>query len=139
MDESGVLAGVAGYNIEGTINWRDGNRTVTLVPMVVTANFFDLLGVPIAQGRGFTAVEAAAERNPRVVVVSHPFWRQRLGGDPGAVGRRHHRERRCCTVVGVLPRESARGTRTGLAPEIYLPLSASLMPDINGQHRRPPS
>ena len=50
--------------------------------MLATANFFDVLGVPVALGRGFTAVEAAAERDPRVVVVSDGFWRARLGADP---------------------------------------------------------
>jgi putative ABC transport system permease protein len=133
MHESGALAGVAGYNIEQTINWRDGDRTVTLVPMIVTANFFDLLGVPIARGRGFTAVEAAAERNPRVVVVSDTFWQQRLGGDPRAVGRTITVNGDPYTVLGVLPTNLRAVPGLGLAPEIYLPLSASLMPGIDNQ------
>jgi predicted permease len=134
MNESGVLAGVAGYDVERTINWRDGNRTVTLVPMIVTANFFDLLGVPVARGRGFTAVEAAVERNPRIAVVSDSFWRQRLGGDPAAVGRHITVNGDAYTVLGVLPANLRAVPGMGLAPEIYLPLSASLVPDIEGQY-----
>ena len=134
LQESGVLAGFAGYNIEGTINWRDGDRTVTLVPMIVTANFFDLLGVPVAQGRAFTAEEAAAERNPRVVVVSDTFWRQRLGAEPRAVGRAITVNGDAYTVVGVLRANLRAVPGLGLAPELYLPLSASLTPDLNGQY-----
>jgi predicted permease len=134
MDESGALAGFAGYDVERTINWRDGNRTVTLVPMIVTANFFDLLGVPVARGRGFTAVEAAVERDPRVAVVSNTFWQQRLGGDPGVVGRHITVNGDAYTVLGVLPANLRAVPGMGLAPEIYLPLSASLVPDIDGQY-----
>ncbi|MFI5078779.1 MAG: permease prefix domain 1-containing protein, partial [Vicinamibacteria bacterium] len=65
LDEAGVLEGLAGYHVEGSVNVRQGDRTDALVPMLVTANFFDVLGVPVALGRGFTAVEAASERDPR--------------------------------------------------------------------------
>ena len=133
LHESGALAGFAGYNIEQTINWRDGDRTVTLMPMVVTANFFDLLGVPIALGRGFTATEAAAERNPHVLVVSDSFWRQHLGADPAAIGRGIVVNGESYTVVGVLRANIRAVTGLGLAPELYLPLGPSLMPDLDNQ------
>jgi MacB-like periplasmic core domain len=103
------------------------------VPMIVTPNFFDLLGVPLAQGRGFTAVEAAAERNPRLVVVSDRFWRKHLDADPRAVGRAITLNGDAYTVVGVLRANLRAVTGLGLAPELYLPLSASLMPDLAGQ------
>jgi predicted permease len=134
LDESGALAGFAGYNIEHTINWRDGDRTATLMPMIVTANFFDLLGVPIALGRGFTAAEAAAERDPRVLVVSDRFWRQHLGADPSAVGRGIVVNGDAYTVIGVLRANIRAVTGLGLAPQLYLPLSQSLMPDLDNQH-----
>jgi putative ABC transport system permease protein len=133
MDESGALAGFAGYNIEQAINWRAGDRTVTLVPLVVTANFFDLLGVPIARGRAFTASEAAAEKNPRVVVVSDTFWRQRLGGDPSAIGRSITLNGDPFTVLGVLPANLRAMPGLGLAPEIYIPLSTAVMVDLNNR------
>ena len=55
LSESGALAGLTGFNVEASINWRDGDRSVSLSPLFVTANFFDVLGVPLAMGRGFTA------------------------------------------------------------------------------------
>ena len=68
LDESGALAGLTGFNIESSVNWRGPDQTISLMPMVVAANFFDVIGVPFALGRGFTAAEAQAERDPTMAV-----------------------------------------------------------------------
>ena len=144
LDEAGVLDGLAGYHVEGSVNIRQGERTDAVVPMLVTANFFDVLGVPVALGRGFTAVEAAAERDPRLVVVSDGFWRARLGADRGAVGRALIVNGEPYTILGVLPQGLRAMTGFGLAPEVYLPLSRALAarprPSARRGHaaRRPP-
>lgn len=51
-----------------------------------TANLFSLLDVQSIQGRGF-GPEDEKPGSPRVVVVSHAFWRDHLGADPNAIGR----------------------------------------------------
>ena len=53
-----------------------GGRVTPTGLLVVTANFFDLLGVRTQVGRTFSAAEAAPERDPRLVVVTAPFWRE---------------------------------------------------------------
>lgn len=131
LQESGVLAGLAGYQIEAEVNWRGPERSVSLIPLVVTANFFDVLGVPVAIGRGFTAAEAQAELQPNVVVISHGFWQKRLSGDPAIVGRVLVFNGRPYTVLGVLPSGLRAVPGLGTAPEVYLPLSRHLMPDID--------
>src|SRR6266404_1219497 len=45
----------------------------------ITANFLDVLGLQPALGRNFTAAEDQPG-GPRVVIVSHDFWRRNLGG-----------------------------------------------------------
>jgi len=52
----------------------------------ITANFFSLLGIQPIQGRGIQPDDEKPE-SPRVVVVSHAFWRDHLGADPNAIGR----------------------------------------------------
>ena len=79
--ETDALSGLAGYQIEVEVNWRAQDQSVSLIPLIVTANFFDVLGAPLAMGRGFTSAEADAERHPDVAVISHAFWQKRLGGD----------------------------------------------------------
>ena len=71
----------------------------------VTGNFFDVLGVRPALGRGFTW-EETWEGSDRVVVLSHGLWVSHFGADPDVIGRRiplggaaeSHE------IVGVMPR-----------------------------------
>lgn len=71
---------------------------------VATASheFFDLLGVAPALGRGFRADEdqPGAER---VVVVSDAFWRRRLGAVADVLGTTIRLQGKAYTVIGVAP------------------------------------
>jgi len=69
---------------------------------VVSANYFDVLGVTPARGRAFREGEDQTGTAP-VLVLSHDFWQNRLGGDPDIVGRTFEMNDRIHTVVGVLP------------------------------------
>jgi putative ABC transport system permease protein len=133
LHESGALAGLAGYQIEIEVNWTGPERAVSLMPLVVTPNFFDVIGVPIARGRGFTAAEAQPGQ-PDVAVISDTFWRSRLGSDPHAVGRTLIVNGRPHTVVGVLPPRLRAVPGLGLAPEVYLPLSRHVLPQLESRN-----
>jgi putative ABC transport system permease protein len=131
LNESDALAGIAGHQIEAEVNWQGPNQSVVLTPLLVTANYFDVLGVPIAMGRSFGAEEARAERQPRVVVISNGFWQRRLGGNPTVVGSTLIFNGQAYTVVGVLPAGLRALPGYGVAAEVYLPLSRELIPDLN--------
>ncbi len=131
LSESGALAGLAGFNVEASINWRDGDRTVSLSPLFVTANFFDVLGMPLAMGRAFSTGEADAGRNPALAVISHGFWSSRLGANPAVVGRSLVINGRPYTVLGVLAPRTRSILGFGLAPEVYLPVSRELLTDLD--------
>jgi putative ABC transport system permease protein len=130
LDQSGALRGVAGYQFEIEVNWTGPDRSISLMPLVVTANFFDLLGVPVATGRGFSTAEAQAERQPDIAVLSHAFWQNRLGSDPRALGRVLTFNGRPHTVIGILPSGLRSVPGLGIAPEVYLPLSRHLVPAL---------
>ena len=131
LDDSGALAGVAGYQFEQSINFRHGDVSTTLVPLLVTANFFDVVAPPLAFGRGFARSEAPAEANPRLVVVSDGFWRRYLNRDPGVIGRTVAINGEAYTVTGVLAQGARSVAGFGLAPDVYLPLSRELLPAID--------
>jgi hypothetical protein len=68
----------------------------------VGADFFRLLGVRPALGRGFAAGEDQPGHDG-VVVLSDGLWRRRFGGDRAIVGRQVRLEGRPYTVIGVMP------------------------------------
>ncbi|HUF34511.1 MAG TPA: ABC transporter permease [Gemmatimonadales bacterium] len=69
---------------------------------VVSANYFAVLGVTPERGRLFREGEDRPGAEP-VLVLSHDFWRNRLGGEPDIVGRTFEMNDRIHTVIGVLP------------------------------------
>ena len=89
--------------------------------LVVTAEFFDVLGMPPALGRVFTRDEDRVGKSD-VVVLSHGFWTRRYAADPRVIGRVTRFDGRPTTSSGsCLPgpttRSSGAGwTRGGLWP-----------------------
>jgi putative ABC transport system permease protein len=104
--------------------WRVGEQTYAVNARCVSGNYFTVLGVQAARGRVFTEDEAAAEKNPRVVVISHRFWQQRLGGDANVIGHSLTLNRTDYTIIGVLSAHQ-RG-----APDVVVPLSTDLYPRL---------
>ncbi len=131
LQQSGALEQVGGYQIERDVTLGLGGASTTVLPLIVTANYFDLLDVPFALGRGFSADEAAAERDARVAVVSHGFWSRRLGGAGDVLGRVVLVNGNPYAIVGVLRPDFRSVPGFGVVPELYLPLSKSLMPDVD--------
>lgn len=73
-----------------------------LVGQRVSWNYFDVLGVKLAYGTGFTADEDRVDRS-RVVVLSHGLWQRRFGGDTAVVGRMIRLDDQSYLVAGVAP------------------------------------
>ena len=104
------------HAVERWAMWRDwmfairGPSGVQPVPAAIASwGFFDVLGVRPLYGRTFVPDDEASGAN-NVVVVSHAFWREQLGGDPRAVGRALAVRSRepgtpdeAMQVIGVLP------------------------------------
>src|SRR5215211_1880576 len=86
---------------------------------VVSANFFDVLGVRPILGRSFVAADEdhGAEA---VLILSHSYWQSRFGGDPHIVGRVFQMNDRPHTVIGVLPAVPQYPREC----DVYMPTSA---------------
>jgi len=100
-----TLEAVAGYfafyGVGDNLLGSDGEpERLSGVP--VSENFFDVLGVRMALGRGFNAAESTWD-GPRAVILGHGLWERRFDADPAILGRRLTINREPYTVVGVLP------------------------------------
>ena len=98
QQRSQALESVAAYSYLSA-NLTGGDIPERVQAYRVTANTFDLLGVPAAYGR----VLQAADRDG-VAVISHGLWQRRFGGDPAIVGRRVIINGTPHDIVGVMPR-----------------------------------
>jgi putative ABC transport system permease protein len=77
---------------------RMGGQSVAT--MLVTGNYFHMLGVEPALGRVLVPEDATPGTDP-VVVLSHQAWRSRFGGDSGVIGRRVTINGSTLEVIGV--------------------------------------
>ena len=89
-----------------------GNGEAERLPAVrVSWNYFDMMGVRPALGRGFTADDDRPD-HWRVLLLSDALWRRRFGADPSIVGRTVVMNDREYRVIGVMPRV-VRAARRG--------------------------
>ncbi len=70
---------------------------------IVSAGYFELLGVEMQLGRSFTGEEDEPPDSHPVTVISHGLWQRSFGGDAGIIGRSITLSDRALTVVGVAP------------------------------------
>ncbi|MEX2282021.1 MAG: ABC transporter permease, partial [Gemmatimonadota bacterium] len=66
----------------------------------VSPEWFDIVGVSPARGRGFTRAEA---RSGHVIVLSHELWTRHYGADPAIVGKGIQLEGESYQVLGIMP------------------------------------
>jgi len=69
---------------------------------VVSANFFDVLGVKPILGRTFVAADDVVG-GPAVLILTYNYWKSHQSGDPNIVGKVFQMNNRPHTVIGVLP------------------------------------
>jgi predicted permease len=89
---------------------------------VVSADFFDVLGVRPLVGRTFLPDEDKKPGGNPLLVISERLWRRRFAADPGVVGRVVELNRHPFTVVGVVPKPF-RGSFSALAFDAWAPSS----------------
>ena len=98
----------ASFTSMAATDWRTSTLTGAgeasqIVVLRASGTLFDVLQIPLTLGRGLTRDDESLERS-RVTVISEQLWRERLGGDPGILGRPLMLNGTEHTVVGVLPR-----------------------------------
>jgi predicted permease len=90
--------------------------------MMVSGNFFRVLGVEPRLGREFRPDEDQVPGRDAVVVLGPDFWRHEFASDPGVVGKTIRLNGTSFTVIGVAPDEFP-GLLVFGHPDLYMPLA----------------
>jgi predicted permease len=101
--------------------WLDG-RTERVWGHLVTASYFDTLGVRAAFGRVFDAAQEQPGQAP-ALVVSYRFWQAHLGSDRSAIGKTLRINGRPCTLIGVAPDEFQGASPFNYVADLWIPAS----------------
>jgi predicted permease len=121
-DRNGVFSGLAAYGIS-QFRLTDPDRAEQVWGEVVSANYFDVLGVPAYSGRMFGEDVDRVPGSEQSVVISYGLWQRRFDADPSVIGRTMAINGQTLTVVAVAPPEYT-GMMRGLASELWIPAAA---------------
>ncbi len=99
-----------------------GERAEVTRGSIVSANYFDAIGVHPILGRGFEPGEDAGSDSHPVAVISYQLWRNRFKGDPQIVGKMQRLNNVPHTIIGVAP-EGFYGTFVGWGMQFWVPAS----------------
>ena len=92
---------MAAYEFD-SFSYRSGKVAERMSGVMVTADFFRVLGVAPAQGRDFQPGDDDPAK-PHFAVLSYGAWRRRFGGDREVVGRTMLINGEPYTIIGIMP------------------------------------
>ena len=99
-----------------------GDRAERTTGSIVSANYFDAIGVHPIFGRGFLPSEDQGQSAHPVVVISYQLWQDRFYGDPQIIGKTQRLNGIMHTIVGVAP-EGFYGTFVGWRMNFWVTVS----------------
>jgi|CXWL01.1.fsa_nt_gi predicted permease len=99
---SDSLEGAAAFSFDFFNLSQNGASPRRMTGRSVSSNFFDLIQVKPAMGRGFRDGEDRPGQ-PMQVVLAHRIWVDEFGSDPGLLGRSVRINGEMATVIGVMP------------------------------------
>ena len=113
-----------------------GERPEIVPGLRVTAELFELLGVPALVGRSFVEGDDRPGHE-QILVLSYGLWQRRFGGDRSIVGREIAIDNRPYVVVGIMPPAFRFAPFWQTRAEMWTPLAlASQLTDRSGRSLR---
>jgi predicted permease len=119
-------ADVFGFSFVGRdVSVSLGHQAIVGSSLLVSGNFFSVLGVPAVRGRPLSELDDRAGAPP-VAVITHRFWMRAFGGDPDALGRSVLLNGAPFTIVGVTTPAFFGMSKGGFFPptDVIQPLAA---------------
>src|ERR1700728_200962 len=129
-EQSRVYQDVTGYmafNTPDNLRLTGRGEPEPATGIEVIGNFFQVLGVPPAMGRLFTADEAHGGPHP-VALLTNAYWRRQFNADRAIVGKAIELNGTPTTIVGVLPDSFDFGAvfSPGAKVDLFTPLDLNL-------------
>src|SRR5262245_4373424 len=133
-----VLSDLALY-MHTQVSFGNGERSEVALGSLVSANYFDTLGIKPVLGRTLLPEEDHTPGAHPVVVLSHGYWRSRFNSDPALVGQTIILNGQRFTVVGVAP-AGFDGETPPMKVNLWVPamMTATMMMTLRFEQLVPP-
>ena len=97
-----AFAGVT-FHAQQSLLFRVDSESSRVTAEVVTASYFDVLGVAPELGRTFRPENDLASTPELAMVISHDLWADWFHSDPGVLGRQVRLQDKMFVIIGVMP------------------------------------
>ena len=121
-DQNDVFSGLLAFSGANMSLSGTGGEPEQVNGLIVTGNYFDVLGVKAGRGRTFLPEEDSTPGAHPVIVISHGLWQRRFGGEASVVGKPVTLNNQTYTIIGVAP-EGFRGTFAIGASDFWVPMA----------------
>src|SRR5476649_1887874 len=112
-----TFAGVAAHNL-AIVGFGEKDTTRRILADLVSTNYFQVMGAPLAMGRGFRPEDEDPALVAPVVILSHQFWK-RQGADSAVLGQTLIVNGQTLTIIGVAG-AGFSGTSVMFGPDIWV-------------------
>jgi len=100
--ENQSFSSMAAYREMGGVTLSGNGEPEVVTGQMVSAGFFEILGIEPVLGRTFTADEDRLGANP-TVMISEGLWKRKFASDPSVVGKTVILDGQGRTVIGIIP------------------------------------
>jgi predicted permease len=130
-----TFAGMAAYRSAG-FNLSGNGEPERLHGEMISAGFFEILGVNPIMGRTFTSDEDRLGANP-TAMITEGLWKRKFGGRRDIIGQRMVLDDAGRTIIGVVPSSFhlhiQNFQRGGPLNEVYIPVGEYNEPKFYGE------
>jgi predicted permease len=119
--QADMFSGILAYNWVG-LNLGIAGEAERVEGVLVSANYFDVLGVKVARGRSFLPEEDQVPGAAPVAVISHALWQRHFANDPEVIGKPVVLNGHKFSIVGIAP-AGFGGTEEAFPRDIWVPLT----------------
>jgi predicted permease len=131
-DRNEVFAGLlAGFHVQVGVTGQGQSQLADGI--LVSGNYFQVLGVRPFIGRVFSAQDETAPGANPVTVLSYGYWTRHFGSDSNILNKPLAVNGNSLTVVGVA-RPGFTGVQVGQIPDLFIPITmkAQMTPNQDG-------
>jgi predicted permease len=116
-----VFAGMAAHRSFGA-NLAYRGQTMNGEGMLVSGNYFPMLGLNATIGRLFTPEDDRVIGGHQLVVLSDRYWQSNFDANPNVLNETLIVNGQALTIIGVAPR-GFEGTSLGTRPHVFVPIT----------------
>lgn len=131
--ENQSFSSMAAYREMGGVTLSGGGEPESVLGEMVSAGFFEILGVRPVVGRTFTADEDRLGGNP-TVMIGEGLWKRKFASDPRVLGKTIILNGQGRTVVGIVPASFRLKIWNFERSDVYVPIGEYSQPQFRNRN-----